>query len=95
MSMKWYFAISESSLEQEDHDWRGLIRVAVESARQRTRLSPNMLYDGEPNDFAEGLRQEGVSIIRVPFYRELSNTYLKMNGTSRLHRVHFSELSYR
>jgi hypothetical protein len=73
MGLKWYFAISESSLEREDHDWRGLIRVAVESAHQKTRLRPNMLYDGQPNEFTDELRRKGVRIIpyRVSFYREL------------------------
>jgi hypothetical protein len=73
MSLKWYFAISESSIGREDHDWRGLIRVAVESARQKTHLRPNMLYDGNPNDFTKELEQKDVNIIyhKVSFYDEL------------------------
>jgi hypothetical protein len=73
MNLKWYFAISEASLARPDHDWRALIRVAVESARQNTTLRPNMIYDGEPNDFTEELEKKGVRIIRhrVSFYPDL------------------------
>jgi hypothetical protein len=73
MSLKWYFAISEPSLDREHHDFRNLIRVAVESARQNTQLRPNMLYNGEPNDFTREMARKGVNVIphRVSFYPEL------------------------
>jgi lipopolysaccharide biosynthesis glycosyltransferase len=73
VSLKWYFAISEASLARPDHDWRALIRAAVESARQNTTLRAHMLYDGELNEFTEELEQKGVRIIphRVSFYADL------------------------
>jgi lipopolysaccharide biosynthesis glycosyltransferase len=68
--MKWYFAISQASLDRADHDWQGLIRVAIASARANTTLVPHMLYDGEESDFTRELRRAGVVIInhRVSFY---------------------------
>jgi len=50
MRMSWYFALSESSIERDEHDWRGLIRVAVKSAHTNTRLQPIFVYDGQPGE---------------------------------------------
>lgn len=67
--MKWYFAISESSLGFQSHDWPGLIKVAVASAQAHTQLAPHMLYDGQPNELTRWLEDRGVAIIahRAPF----------------------------
>ena len=67
--MKWYFAISESSLGLESHDWPRLIKVAVASAQAHTSLQPRLLYDGQPNDLTRWMERRGVQIIhhRVPF----------------------------
>ena len=67
--MKWYFAISESSLAFQSHDWPGLIKVAVASALAHTQLAPHMLYDGQPNVLTRWLEVRGVAIIahRAPF----------------------------
>ncbi len=71
--MKWYFAISETSLDRPAHDWRGLILGAVTSARRNTTLVPHMLYDGRSNAFTAELEALGVTIIphRVSFYDDL------------------------
>lgn len=71
--MKWYFAISQGSLDRADHDWQGLIRVAVASARANTTLVPHLLYDGEPSEFTSELERAGVVIIhrRVSFYNAI------------------------
>jgi hypothetical protein len=71
--VKWYFALSEASIDRVDHGWRGLIRVAVQSARQNTSLEPFMLYDGNENEFLDELRRMGVTVIhrRVSFYDAL------------------------
>jgi len=71
--VNWYFAISAASLDRADHDWRGLIASAIASAKQRTRLKPHMLYDGEPSAFTDDIRALGVTVIhhRVSFYDEL------------------------
>lgn len=71
--MKWYFAISETSLDRPGHDWRGLILGAVTSARRNTTLVPHMLYDGRSNAFTAELEALGVTIIphRVSFYDDL------------------------
>jgi len=67
--MKWYFAISESSLDLQSHDWPTLIKVAVASAQTHTRLAPHLLYDGQPNELTRWLEGRGVAIVHhtVPF----------------------------
>jgi len=71
--MKWYFAISESSLAFHQHDWPGLIEVAVMSAKKNTDLSPHLLYDGKPNALTAWLESQGVRILphRVGFFDAL------------------------
>ncbi len=61
--MHWYFALSEKSIDREHHDWRNLIRVAVQSAKANTTLKPHMLYDGVDNAFTQELRMLGVKVI--------------------------------
>jgi hypothetical protein len=70
---KWYFSLSEASIERKDHGWRGLTRVAVASALRNTSLQPYMLYDGQESDFTAELRAMGVTVIfhRVSFYDRL------------------------
>lgn len=72
--MKWYFSLSEASIDRPEHNWRDLIRVAVLSARANTTLSPHMLYDGEESPFLEELRAMGVKVIRhrVSFHNRLA-----------------------
>ncbi len=74
MRMSWYFALSESSIERDEHDWRGLIRVAVKSAHTNTRLQPILVYDGEPGEFTAELEDMGVRIVyhRVSFFDDLA-----------------------
>ena len=73
MGMSWYFALSESSIERGEHDWRGLIRVAVKSAYSNTRLQPTLVYDGQPGEFTAELENIGVKVIyhRVSFFDDL------------------------
>jgi glycosyltransferase involved in cell wall biosynthesis len=70
---KWYFALSESSINRNNHGWRSLIRVALQSALDHTDLLPHMIYDGQENDFVNELRGYGVKVIphRVSFYDSL------------------------
>ena len=72
--MKWYFSLSEASIDRPDHGWRDLIRTAIRSARQNTTLTPCMLYDGKEGSFTTELRAMGVTIIRhrVAFYDKLA-----------------------
>lgn len=72
--MKWYFSLSEASINRPEHGWRDLIRVAVESALRNTSLRPHMIYDGEENSFIEELRAQGVTVIhrRVSFHDALA-----------------------
>lgn len=71
--MNWYFAISESSIDRPEHEWRDMIRVAVRSAIGSTDLKPHLLYDGGENPFLDELRGLGVTVIhrRVSFYDAL------------------------
>jgi lipopolysaccharide biosynthesis glycosyltransferase len=68
--MKWFFAASEISLDHHDHDFRALIRSAVNSARQNTSLEPHLIYDGEESAFTREIRDLGVTVIchRLSFY---------------------------
>jgi GT2 family glycosyltransferase len=71
--VKWYFAVSEASIDRPGHGWRGLIRAAVMSAARHTTLVPHMLYDGRRNDFIVEIADLGVRVInhRVSFYDRL------------------------
>jgi hypothetical protein len=74
VAVKWYFALSESSIDLHDHDWRGLVFAAVRSAQRNTTLQPHLIYDGQENAFISALRSMGVRIIphRVSFYDALA-----------------------
>ncbi len=74
MGMKWYICLSAASLESRDHDWPGLLRAALRTARANTTLRPYLLWDGDEHPFLDELRGVGVSVIhrRVPFYAELA-----------------------
>jgi len=68
--MKWFFAVSEMSIDHHDHDFRALIRSAVNSAQRNTLLKPYMIYDGEEGAFTQEMRELGVNVIRhrLTFY---------------------------
>jgi F5/8 type C domain len=72
--MKWFFCWSQDSEFRHDHDWKNLIRAAVESARRNTSLEPHFIYDGENSAFIEELRGRGVSVHfhRVSFAEQLA-----------------------
>jgi len=74
---KWYFCISETSLDRPDHNWRGLILNAVISARIFTDLEPVLIYDGNESEFIDLLRQLGVKVIfhRVSIYGTLESKF--------------------
>jgi hypothetical protein len=71
--MKWFFAVSEVSLDHHDHDFRALIRSAVNSARMKTQLIPHMIFDGAEGAFTAEMRALGVRVIlhRITFYDRL------------------------
>ena len=71
--MKWFFAVSEVSMDHHDHDFRALIRSAVNSARANTQLAPHMIFDGEEGAFTQEIRALGVTVIRhrISFYDRL------------------------
>jgi hypothetical protein len=71
---KWYFSLSEASINRKDHGWRALTRVAVTSALSNTSLHPCMLYDGEEGEFTAEIRAMGATVIthRVSFHDHLA-----------------------
>lgn len=73
MINKWYFCLSEASIDRAHHGWREMVFAAVNSARIHTNLKPILLFDGEENEFVDALRKKGVEIIfhRVKFYDAL------------------------
>ena len=60
--MKWYFALSGTSLSPDDI-YANCIRAAVRSAVRNTTLIPNLIFDGPKNDFIRELEDCGVTII--------------------------------
>jgi lipopolysaccharide biosynthesis glycosyltransferase len=72
--MKWFFAMSQSSLGHKDHNWHDMIYVAVKSALANTELVPHLLYDGEDDAFLQNLRDLNVQVIfhRLPFFDQLA-----------------------
>lgn len=73
MINKWYFCLSEASIDRAHHGWREMVFAAVNSARIHTNLKPILLFDGEENEFLDSLRKKGVEVIfhRVKFYDAL------------------------
>src|SRR5260221_14484440 len=61
--MKWYFAVTEATLTHHDHDFPGLMKAAVASARANTSLRPHLIYDGQENSLTRDLRKMGGTII--------------------------------
>ena len=60
---KWFFALSEASMDHPNHDWKAMIRAAVMSAKANTRLQAHFLYDGAPSEFTAGLQGLGVTVV--------------------------------
>lgn len=73
MINKWYFCLSEASIDRAHHGWREMVYAAVNSARIHTNLKPILVFDGEENEFIDTLRKKGVEVIfhRVKFYDAL------------------------
>lgn len=71
--MKWFFALSERSWDHHDHDFRALVRSAVQSAARNTRLKPHLIFDGDEGPFTQEMRDMGVTVIRhrLSFYDRL------------------------
>jgi hypothetical protein len=60
---EWYIAVSGASLTN-DGLYADCIRAAVVSANlKNTRLVPNLIYDGEENQFIDEIRSFGVNVI--------------------------------
>ncbi len=81
--MKWYFSITEETLNADpDHDFLGMIRVAVASARANTTLRPHLLYDGAPGPFTRELGASGVTVIhhRISFHDQLQRAQRRLRS---------------
>lgn len=68
--LKWVFSFNQGA----EPTYGDLIRVAVQSARENTRLEAHCLYDGEPTPLTRWLEAEGVNIIpcRSRYYDDLA-----------------------
>jgi hypothetical protein len=80
--MKWYFCLSDLSINRDNHGWADLARGAVMSAKQNTTLSAHMLFDGPPCHFTREIEELGVNVIHttVKFRQSLE----KRAGTNKL-----------
>jgi hypothetical protein len=79
---KWYFCLSQSSIDRDNHGWEDMVFVAVKSALRNTNLQPILLFDGEPSFFISQLELIGVKVIyhRVSFYEDLKQRDSKSPG---------------
>lgn len=57
--LKWVFAYTSGHA-----DYDAMVKVAVESALQNTRLRPVCMFHGQPNHMLLWLRQRGVHVIQ-------------------------------
>jgi len=60
--MRWFFALNEESPAFADYS--DMIKAAVQSAREKTRLEPCFLFDGSPCPLTRWLEERGVTVIR-------------------------------
>jgi len=56
---KWFFALSEASMDHPNHDWKAMIHAAVMSAKANTCLQGHFLYDGAPKQVSLACRTDG------------------------------------
>jgi len=61
--LKWFCAVSASTLDFSRGDLRDLIRIAIYSAMQNTSLRPHVIYDGPEDSYTEELRELGATIV--------------------------------
>lgn len=71
--MKWYFALSAVTMGHHDHDWDGMIKAAVCSARRNTWLRPHFIFDGEACPLTREIELLGAKVIfhRVSLYEQM------------------------
>jgi lipopolysaccharide biosynthesis glycosyltransferase len=81
VEMEWFFAFN-----QEATAWyKDMLKVAVISARENTKLIPICIYDGAPGDVTLWMERNGVQVVPqcVPFKDELfSPEVLSANAES-------------
>jgi hypothetical protein len=72
--VKWYFALSDISLEADRSLWEPMVLAAVRSCEQNTDLDPHFVFDGEDDPFVRQLERAGVTVVRhrVSFYDALA-----------------------
>ena len=74
--LKWFLAVSATTLDYHDYGFRDLIRVAIRSALRNTQLRPHLIYDGPDDAFAAEVRSLGAAVIlhRTPLYGAIEAT---------------------
>jgi len=80
--MKWYFCANEEGLFR----YESSIRVAVESAVQRTSLDPHVIYDGGDHPILDWMRARGVTVVRRRTPLE-PNILARAEGPGFRHRI--------
>lgn len=71
--MKWFFCLNGKTLDRKGHDFKTMAFVAVKSCLSKTTLEPNLIYDGEPDEFTRAMKDLGVTVYfhRSVLYNEL------------------------
>lgn len=68
---KWVFTLNAHATNDPDAIYAQMARVAVLSARSRTRLVPVCVFEGAPNAMTEWMRGNGVRVIfHTPQWKE-------------------------
>ncbi|MBM85774.1 MAG: hypothetical protein CMM47_07110 [Rhodospirillaceae bacterium] len=80
--MKWYFCANEEGVFR----YESSIKVAVESAVQRTSLDPHVIYDGGHHPILDWMQSRGVTIVkrRTPLAPDI---LARPNGPGFRHRI--------
>lgn len=83
--MKWFFALNEESADFANY--AKMVKVAVHTALQNTRLEAFFVYDGSDNELTEWLRARDVKVIRHRsfLYSRLKTIAEKRNDPNFLH----------
>jgi lipopolysaccharide biosynthesis glycosyltransferase len=59
--VQWFFALADGA--PSFREYGDMVKVAVHTAQERTRLEPHFLYDGAQNELTQWLEKRGARVI--------------------------------
>lgn len=82
--MKWFFAFNQ----QSEDSYGDFVRVAVASAREKTRLEAFCLYDGAPCELTRWMEKNGVTIFETRFrFAKWWERHAQISGNSQGYQI--------